>query len=82
MILVDLQRPTEPLWKDLELIGNIDSAKETSSVLKIGFALSKWPHLHRAYLVIGRYLSLETVYLISNLVGKAKIIFFSFNKFS
>ena len=32
--------------------------QELSSVLKTGFALSKWPHLHRAYLVtVPEYLS-------------------------
>ena len=32
--------------------------QEPSCVLKMGFALSKWPHLHRAYLVtVPKYLS-------------------------
>ena len=32
-----------------------------SSILKVGFALSKWTDLHRAYVVIGRYSSSKTV---------------------
>ena len=52
---------TVHLWKDLYPLVQIVAAQETSSILKIGFALSKWPHLHRAYLVIGPYSSSETV---------------------
>ena len=37
----DLQRLTVPFWKDLEPVVNIFSVKETASILKIGFALSK-----------------------------------------
>ena len=40
----DLQRLTVPLWKDLDPFDNIASAQETDSILKIGFALSKWPN--------------------------------------
>ena len=47
----DLQTPTVPLWKDLEPVVNILSAQETRSILKIGFALSKVPYLHSAYVV-------------------------------
>ena len=39
------------LWKDLSPVMNIVSAQDTGSILKIGFALSERPHLHRAYLV-------------------------------
>ena len=45
----DLQRLTVPLWKDLEPIVNIVSAQETSSILRIGYAYSNRPHLHRVY---------------------------------
>ena len=36
------------LWKDLDPVVNIVSAQETGSILKIGFALSKWLHFHCA----------------------------------
>ena len=62
----DLQRLTVPLWKDLDSVVNIFSAQETGSILKIGFDLSNWPHLHRAYVVtVCRVLS--TVVYIWNL---------------
>ena len=47
----DLKRPTVPLWKDFNPVINIVSAQEISSILKIGFALSKSPNIRRAYLV-------------------------------
>ena len=47
----DIKRPTAPLWKGLEPLVNILSAQETGSFLKIDFALSKWPNLHRVYLI-------------------------------
>ncbi len=47
----DLQRLTVPLWKDLEPFANKLSAQETSSILKIGFALSNLPPSDKAYLV-------------------------------
>ena len=46
--------PTNPKFsalKDLSLFSNESKAQEASSFLKVGFALSKWLHLHRAYLV-------------------------------
>lgn len=53
-----LKRTTAPPWKDLESVVNIVSVRETGSILKIGFALSKWSHLHRAYvLAVCRVLS-------------------------
>ena len=36
---------------DLSLFSTESKAQEASSILKVGFALSKWPHLHRVYLV-------------------------------
>ena len=48
-----LERPPVPLWKDLDLIIIIISSQETFRILKIGFALWKRPHLHRAYRVSG-----------------------------
>ena len=47
---VDLQRPTVPLWKGLELVVNI-LAQETARILKISFTLLKWPNLHRVYFI-------------------------------
>ena len=49
--LFDIQRPTVPLWKDLEPVVNILFAQETGCILKISFALSKRPYLRRAYVV-------------------------------
>ena len=46
----DLQRPTVPLWKGLELVVNI-LAQETGRILKISFTLLKWPNLHRVYFI-------------------------------
>ena len=47
----DIQNSTVNLWKDLEPVVNILSAQETGFILKISFALSNWPYLHRAYVV-------------------------------
>ena len=46
----DLQRLTVPFWKDLDHAVNIASAQKTASILKIGFVLSKWIHLHKIHL--------------------------------
>ena len=46
--------PTDPKFsalKDLNPFKNESKAQEASSILKVGFALSKWPHFHRVYLV-------------------------------
>ena len=37
--------------KDLILFSTVSKDQKASSILKVGFALSKWPHLHRAYVV-------------------------------
>ena len=44
-----------PLLKDLNLFCWHISDQETSSIFKIGFALSKWPHFNIAY-VLGQRL--------------------------
>ena len=36
--------------------------QETSSLIRVGFALSKWPHFHRVYLVTVRKQSSMAVY--------------------
>ena len=48
---LDIQRLTVPLLKDLNLICWLIFFQESRGILKIGFALSKWPYLHRAYVV-------------------------------
>ena len=59
---LDQQRFTVPLLKDLDLVFNIISAQLIDSICKIGFALSKWPNLHRAYLLSGAYIHLWKLY--------------------
>ena len=56
-----LQRPTVSLWKGLSLIKNILSIQKVGRIFDIGFALSKWPHLHRPYVVGGCLFNLGTV---------------------
>ena len=46
------QMSITPLWKDLKFLKNILPMHKTGRIFKMGFALSKWPHLHRAYLPI------------------------------
>ena len=44
--------PTDPKFsalKDLILFSTVSKVQEASSILKVGFAFSKWPHFHRAY---------------------------------
>ena len=48
--------------KDLDIVVNIISLQETASILKIGFDLSKWPHLHRAYVIRDCIFFATTVY--------------------
>ena len=48
--------PTEPIFtafKVLILFSTVSKDQKASSILKVGFALSKWPHLHRAYVISG-----------------------------
>ena len=37
--------------KDLILFSTVSKDQKASSILKVGFSLSRWPHLHRVYLV-------------------------------
>jgi len=63
------QRPTTiPLWKDIILFKIILSTHKIGSILKIGFALSKWPHLHRTYVVGGCLFNLGPVPLLVTLL--------------
>ena len=56
-----LQRLTVSLWKGLSLIKNILSIQKVGRIFNIDFALSKWPHLHRPYVVGGCLFNLGTV---------------------
>ena len=49
----DLQTPNFSALKDLILFSTVSKDQKASSILKVGFALSKWPHLHRAYVISG-----------------------------
>ena len=50
----NLQRLTVPFLKDLNLIYWLSLFEETRGILKIGFALSKWPHFNSAYVLKAR----------------------------
>ena len=44
--------PTDPkfsVFKDLIFFSTVSKIQEASSILKVSFALSKWPHFHMAY---------------------------------
>ena len=47
--------------KDINLLKKDTKNQEASSILKVVFAFSKWPHLHRAYLVTVCYRSFIAV---------------------
>ena len=49
--------------KDLNLLKKHTKNQVASSILKVVFAFSKWPHLHRAYLVTVCYRSFIAVCL-------------------
>ena len=46
--------PKFSAFKHLNLLKKHTRNQETSSILRVGFALSKWPHLHTAYLLVPR----------------------------
>ena len=49
-------QPTDPKFlalKDLNLLKKHTKNQVASSILKVIFAFSKWPHLHRAYVISG-----------------------------
>ena len=57
--------PTDPKFlalKDLNPFKIVSKVQKTSSILRVGFALSKWPHLHRAYVVGGCLFNFGTVF--------------------
>ena len=51
MKLIDLQRPTVSLWKDLNLLNIHNFNSEDKKDFECRFDRSKWPHLHRTYLL-------------------------------
>ena len=56
--------PTDPKFlalKDLNPFKTVSKVQEASSSLSENFALSKWPHLHRAYVVGGCLFNFGTV---------------------
>ena len=56
--------PKDPKFlalKDLNPFKTVSKVQKTSSILRAGFFLSKWPHLHRAYVVGGCLFNFGTV---------------------
>ena len=56
--------PTDPKFlalNNLNPFQTVSEVQKTSSILRMGFALSKWPHLHRAYVVGGCLFNFGTV---------------------
>ena len=72
----------------------MSKVQEVSSILRVGFALSKWPHLHRAYVVTVPFILILAVYvlrefpiflftksvLVQNIYLTSKIMHFFFPK--
>ena len=48
--------------KDLNLLEKHTKNQVANSILKVVFAFSKWPHLHRAYVVEGCLFDFGTVF--------------------
>ena len=48
--------------RDLNLLKKYVKYQKASSILRVGFALSKWPHLHRAYVVTVPFILILAVY--------------------
>ena len=44
-----IERPKVSLLNDLDPFLNVGFTQETGNILKIGFVLSKFPHLQRPY---------------------------------
>ena len=56
--------PTDPKFLALKVLNpfkTVSKVQKTSSILRVGFALSKWPHLHRTYVVGGCLFNFGTV---------------------
>ena len=48
--------------EDLNPFQTVSKVQEASSILRVDFALPKWPHLHRAYLVTVLFDMILSVY--------------------
>ena len=59
--------------KDLILFSTVSKDQKASSILKVGFALSKWPHLHRAYVISGCIFFATALHLYHK-ISRGKII--------
>ena len=44
-------KPKFSAWRDLILFETLLKVQEASNILRVGFALSKWPHFYCAYLL-------------------------------
>ena len=55
--------------KDLKPFKTVPRIQEAGCILRVGFACSKWPHLHRAYVVTVRKLNLHSVTAIFHFVS-------------
>ena len=56
-----LTDPKFSALKDLNLFQTVSKVQETSSVLRVSFAWSKWPHFKSAYLLRGPFVLLSIV---------------------
>ena len=59
--------PTTPKFsalKNLNPFSTVFKVQEAGSILKVGFALSKWPHVHRAYVIGGGIFFWLVVYFV------------------
>ena len=58
--------PKDPIFTALKVLNvwkKYLKSQEASSILRVGFALSKWPHLHRAYVVTVPFILILAVYV-------------------
>ena len=61
--------PTDPKFsalKDLNLFKTVPKVQEASIILRVGFALSKWPHFNSIYLVRVPFLTRIAVFIHSS----------------
>ena len=67
--------------KDLNRLKKYAKYQEASSILRVSFDLSKWPHLHRAYVVTVSFILILASCILSNqadLKAFCRLIGFSF----
>ena len=68
--------PTDPKFsalKDLNPFKTVQKIQEASSIIRVGLALSKWPHLHRAY-VVSVWFFLNTIVCSAYLLGVCSVL--------